>query len=144
MDDNVLGPFDIVFFDIGLDEVDKRLSVFLCFGDTYTHTATELLDGAGILDGHVVDGTVLEDDVQRELFVACYVAQKAFELSVECLVAHSGTSCRCRTSVLVGGLAVVVVAGYHDVVGFLDETVSRRGEFEHTEHLNLFGEKLLE
>ena len=141
----VLRTGNVVFLNVVLDEVDERRAVFLCLGDTDTHAAAELLNGAGVLDGHVGQGAVFKDDMQRELFVLGNGAEQAAQLGIEYFVA---SHCRCHRrrgfKVFRSVVAVVVVARYRDVVGFLDEFMSRRGELEHTVHLYLFGDELLE
>lgn len=66
VDNDILRTFDLVVVDIRFDKVDERLAVFLGFGDAYAEAAGEFFDGARILDGHILERAVFEDDVEGE------------------------------------------------------------------------------
>ena len=120
--------------------------MFLCFGDADADTMAELFDSAGILEGHILEGGLVEDDVGGQFLAGSDTLAQALELDIERFVACSGGASGGGEEVFVlfGRCGIVVVAGDIDAVRLFDELVSGGREFQDTILLNFLLKQVFE
>ena len=76
---HVVRTCNLVLFDIFFDEVDKRLTKLLCLTSADSGNLRQLLHSDRILDGHVFQRRILEDDEWRQVFLLRYGLTKVFQ-----------------------------------------------------------------
>ena len=139
LDDKILRTFNLVFFYILFDQIDKRLTVFLCLAYAHPRDMGHFFHRDGVLNGHVFQRRLLKYNVWRQFFFLRNIFEQIFEHAEQYTIHRfAALTAALAFEHFFGVFIVVVVFRNPDFVGLRHKGATLVGEFENTVVLNFF------